>query len=202
MRKLLLVLFLAVIALTIKAQRFNGGILAGFNGSQVEGDSYKGYNKPGAVAGFYVETDIAPAVFAGLEIKYNQKGARKNPTAKDPTKYIMRLNYIDLPVYAGFRTGEWGAVLAGIQPGYLLSGKEFDVYGEFPPEDQAEFNSFDLQALIGFQFDFLDYLKADLRFALSVLPIRDKPGDTNYYWHDSQFNNVISLALYYQIGGR
>jgi len=202
MKKYLLILFMVLAVGTIKAQRFNGGILAGFNGSQVEGDSYKGYNKPGAVAGFYVETDIAPAVFAGMEIKFNQKGARKNPTTKDPTKYIMRLNYIDLPVYAGFRTGEWGAVLAGVQPGYLLSGKEFDVYGEFPPQDQAEFNSLDLQALIGFQFDFLDYLKADLRFALSVLPIRDKPGDTNYYWHDSQFNNVISLALYYQIGGR
>lgn len=203
MKKILFVLFLAIITLTIRAQRFNGGILAGFNGSQVEGDNYKGYNKPGAVAGFYVETDIAPAVFAGMEIKFNQKGARKNPTTKDPAKYIMRLNYIDVPVYAGFRTGEWGAVLAGIQPGYLLSGKEYDVYGEFPPQDQAEFNNLDLQALIGFQFDFLDYLKADLRFSLSVLPIRGKPGvDTPVYWLNSQFNNVISLALYYQIGGR
>ena len=203
MKKIVLVLFLAIITLTIRAQRFNGGILAGFNGSQVEGDSYKGYNKPGVVAGFYVETDIAPAVFAGMEIKLNQKGARKNPTTKDPDKYIMRLNYIDVPVYAGFRTGEWGAVLAGIQPGYLLSGKEFNVYGEFPPQDQTEFNNLDLQALIGFQFDFLDYLKADLRFSLSVLPIRGKPGvDTPVYWLNSQFNNVISLALYYQIGGR
>ena len=94
-------------------------------------------------------------------------------------------------------------MLAGIQPGYLLSGKEYDVYGEFPPQDQAEFNNLDLQALIGFQFDFLDYLKADLRFSLSVLPIRGKPGvDTPVYWLNSQFNNVISLALYYQIGGR
>jgi hypothetical protein len=202
MKKYLLFIILLVAFSLVKAQRFNGGILAGFNGSQVEGDSYKGYDKLGAVAGFYVETDIAPAVFAGMEIKFNQKGARKDPTSKDPTKYIMRLNYIDLPVYGGFRTGEWGAILAGIQPGYLLSGKEYDAYGEFPPEDQAEFNSFDLQVLLGFQFDFLDYLKADLRFALSVLPIRDKPGDTNYYWQDSQFNNVISLALYYQIGGR
>ncbi len=198
----LFIILLAAVSL-VKAQRFSGGVLAGFNGTQVEGDNYKGYNKPGAVAGFYVETDIAPAVFVGMEIKFNQKGARKKITTKDPEKYIMRLNYIDLPVYAGFRTGEWGAVLAGIQPGYLLSGKEFDVYGEFPSEDKAEFNNLDLQALVGFQFDFLDYLKADLRFAYSVLPIRGKPGmDTPVYWLNSQFNNVISLALYYQIGGR
>lgn len=202
MKKYFLFIILLAAFSLVKAQRFNGGVLAGFNGSQVEGDNYKGYNKPGAVAGFYVETDIAPAVFVGMEIKFNQKGARKKITTKDPEKYIMRLNYIDLPVYAGFRTGEWGAVLAGIQPGYLLSGKEFDVYGEFPREDKAEFNNLDLQALLGFQFDFLDYLKADLRFSFSVLPIRGKPIDTPVYWLNNQFNNVISLALYYQIGGR
>jgi hypothetical protein len=202
--KRLLMLAVAAIFMTglAKAQRFDGGILAGFNGTQVEGDSYKGYHKPGAVAGFYVQSDLAPAIFAAMEIKFNQKGARKNPTTKDPTKYIMRLNYIDMPIYAAFRTSDKGSILAGIQPGYLLSGKEFNEYGEFPPEDQSPFNNLDLQVLVGFQFDFLDRVKADLRFALSVLPIRDKPGDTNYYWHDSQFNNVISLALYYQIGNQ
>ena len=202
--KRILMLAVAVVFVTgvLKAQRFDGGILAGFNGTQVEGDTYKGYNKPGAVAGFYVQTDLAPAIFAAMEIKFNQKGARKKVTTKDPEKYIMRLNYIDLPVYMAFRTSDRGSILAGIQPGYLLSGKEFDNYGEFQPDDRNTFNSFDLQALIGFQFDFLDQVKADLRFALSVLPVRDKPGESNYYWLNSQFNNVISLALYYQIGSR
>lgn len=203
MKQYLLLLALVVFTSGLSnAQRFDGGILAGFNGTQVEGDTYKGYHKPGALAGFYVQTDLAPAIFAAMEIKFSQKGARKNPTAKDPTKYIMRLNYIDLPVYAAFRTSDRGSVIAGLQPGYLLSGKEFNEYGEFPPQDQHSFNTIDLQALIGFQFDFLDVVKADLRFALSVLPVRDKPGETNYYWQNSQFNNVISLALYYQIGSR
>ena len=49
------------------------GILAGYNATQVEGDTYKGYHKPGLVAGFYVQTDVAPAVFAAMEIKYSQK---------------------------------------------------------------------------------------------------------------------------------
>ena len=198
----LLIAVLVFTSFIAKAQRFDGGILAGFNGTQVEGDAYKGYNKPGAVAGFYVQTDLAPAIFAAMEIKFSQKGARKNPTTKDPTKYIMRLNYIDLPVYMAFRTSDRGSIIAGIQPGYLMSGKEFNEYGEFPPQDQHAFNTIDLQALIGFQFDFLDQVKADLRFALSVLPVRDRPGETNYYWQNSQFNNVISLALYYQVGSR
>lgn len=203
MKQLLLLVLLAVFLTSVgTAQRFDGGILAGFNGSQVEGDAYKGYHKPGAVAGFYVQTDLAPAIFAAMEIKFDQKGARKNPTTKDPTKYIMRLNYIDLPIYAAFRTNERGSIIAGIQPGYLLSAREFNEYGEFPPQDQSEFNQFDLQALIGFQFDLLDQLKADLRFSYSMIHISDNPGDSNYYTKDGWFNNVITLALYYQIGSR
>ena len=194
-------LFLFVVTIA-KAQRFDGGALLGFNATQVEGDTYKGYHKPGIVAGFYVETDIAPAIFAAMEIKYSQKGARKKSNEKDPTKYIMRLNYIDLPIYMAFRTSENSAIIGGISAGFLISGKELNEYGEFPTEDQNAFNTIDLQPLIGFQFDFLENLKADLRFALSVLPVRGKPEGTNYYWQNNQFNNVITLALYYQIGRR
>lgn len=201
-KKLLLPLFFLFAANMAFAQRFDGGALAGFNATQVEGDTYKGYHKPGAVAGFYVETDIAPAIFAAMELKFSQKGARKKSTEKDPTKYIMRLNYIELPVYMAFRTGENSTIIGGISPGFLISGKEFNEYGEFPPADQNAFNTFDLQPLVGFQFDFLDNLKADLRIALSVIPVRNKPGNDFDYWINNQFNNVITLALYYHIGRR
>ena len=193
-----LLLFMVQVA---TAQRFEGGFLAGFNASQVEGDTYKGYHKPGILAGFYVQTDVAPAIFSGMEIKFSQKGSRnKNkPNDPDPDKYIMRLNYVDVPLFMGFRTNEWGAVVAGVSAGYLISGREFDEYGQFVEEDQNEFNNFDLQPFVGFQFGMLDNVKLDLRLALSVLPIRERPINTNYYWINNQFNNVISLALYYRI---
>lgn len=199
-KKLLAATFFLLMVILTFAQRFDGGAIVGFNASQVEGDTYKGYHKPGAVAGFYVETDLAPAIFASFEIKYSQKGARKKVTTKDPEKYIMRLNYIDLPVYLAFRTNDKGSVLAGLSTGFLIGAKEFDNYGEFPLEDQNAFNTIDLEPFLGFQFDFLDNLKADLRMGLSVIPIRGKPGvNSNSYWLNSQFNNVITLALYYQI---
>lgn len=185
------------------AQRFEGGLIAGYNASQVEGDTYKGYSKPGILAGVYVQTDLAPAIFAGMEIKYAQKGSRNKikPKDTDPQKYIMRLSYIDVPFFMGFRTNDHGAIIGGISAGYLLSGKEFDEYGQFPPEDRNPFNNFDLQPFLGFQFDVLDRLKLDLRFAYSVLPIRGQPGEdaTNYYWLNNQFNNVISLAMNYRL---
>ena len=181
------------------AQRFEGGALAGFNASQVEGDYFKGFNKPGVLAGFFVQTDIAPAIFAAMEIKYSQKGSRKRIKPKDPEPevYIMRLGYMDVPLYLGFRTNDIGAVVAGVSAGYLIHAAEYDEYGPFPEQDSHPFKSLDLQPFLGFQFDMLEQVKIDLRFALSVLPIRDKPVNTNYYWQNHQFNNVISLAAYY-----
>ena len=104
-------------------------------------------------------------------------------------------------LFLGFRTNDRGAVVAGVSAGYLISGREFDEYGEFVEEDREAFNNFDLEPFIGFQFDMLDNVKLDLRFALSVVPIRGQPGDnaTNYYWLNNQFNNVISLAMYYRL---
>lgn len=198
-KKILIPILFFFVANMAFSQRFNGGALLGFNASQVEGDTYKGYHKPGLVAGFYVETDIAPAIFAAMEIKYSQKGARKKVTTNDPTQYIMRLNYIDLPLYMAFRTSERSAIIGGISTGFLISAKEINEYGELPQEDQNAFNTIDLEPLVGFQFDFIENLKADLRFSMSVLPIRGKPVNTNYYWQNNQFNNVITLSLYYQI---
>ena len=202
-RKILFALLMLFMTLWVSAQRFEGGVIAGFNATQVEGDTFKGYNKPGILAGFFVQTDVAPAIFAGMEIKYSQKGSRKRikQNDPDPKKYIMRLGYIDLPVFAGFRTSDRGAVVAGVSAGYLMHSMEYNEYGEFPKDDLHVFKNLDLQPFLGFQFDMLEQLKIDLRFALSVLPIRGQPGEdaTTYYWLNNQFNNLISLAAYYNL---
>jgi len=201
MKKAILTIAMLFSVGLIYAQRFDAGLIAGFNASQVEGDYFKGYNKAGIVAGIYVQTDVAPAVVAGMEIKYSQKGSRRpyNPKQPDVDKYIMRLGYIDIPVFMAFRANNRSMILAGITPGVLLHSKELDSYGEFPVEDQHPFKNFDLEPFVGFKFDFLERLSVDLRFALSVVPIRNKPEGTNYYWQNNQFNNVISLAFYYEL---
>jgi hypothetical protein len=186
------------------SQRFDGGILGGFNGTQVEGDTYKGYHKPGILAGVWVQTDMAPAVFAAMELKFSQKGARNKIDPKNPVpeKYIMRLDYADLPVYLGFRTNDYISLVGGITFGYLLRSAEINEDGPFPPADQKPFNSLDLQPFLGFQFDVFEKLKLDLRIAYSVLPVRGKPDNDLWYWRQNQFNNVLSMAVYYQLGSR
>ncbi|WP_303921699.1 porin family protein [Draconibacterium sediminis] len=201
MKRIVVAFGFLLIANFAVAQRFDAGIIAGFNGTQVEGDNLKGYHKAGILAGLFVQTDIAPAIVAGMEIKYSQKGSRRafDPKQPDIDKYVMRLGYIDIPIFMAFRTNDRSMIIGGIAPGVLIHSKEVNSDGEIPEPDRQDFNTFDLQPFVGFQFDFLEHASVDLRFALSVLPCSDK-SETNYYFHNGLFNNVISLALYYRLG--
>ena len=182
-------------------QRFEGGILGGLNASQVDGDHTTGYHKPGVLLGGYVQTDISRSAFVGAELKYSQKGSRKNPNPKlqDQEKYIMRLGYIDVPAYLGIRTGETVSIFTGLSFGYLMHSAEYDNYGELPEIERRPFNNFDFQAFLGVRFELTDRLKLDVRGAYSFLPIRDLPGDRLDYWWDDQYNNVLSTTIVYRL---
>lgn len=183
------------------SQRFEGGALVGLNASQVDGDTYSGYKKPGVVAGGYVQTDLSRTVFAGMELKFAQKGSRNvDSLATDgQIKYIMRLTYAELPVYLGIRTSERISLLVGLSPGYLIKGTEYNDYGKFVAQDQHPFNAFDLEAMLGFRFQLAKRIFVDLRGAYSLLPIRDQTGDALWYWKSNQFNNLLSTTLLYRL---
>lgn len=203
MKRFYLVVFLLVIpGIFAFSQRFEGGVMGGLNASQVDGDTYSGYNKPGIVGGVYVLNNFSRTVFAGMELKFTQKGSRKNPDPKsndDNSIYTMRLNYAEIPVYLGIRTSDRIAVLAGLSAGYLIKGTEFDIDGKFVEQNQHPFNTTDVQGFLGFRFQMTDRLFIDLRGAYSVLPIRDKPGEILSYWKGSQFNNLLSTTILYRL---
>jgi hypothetical protein len=183
------------------SQRFEGGVIAGFNASQVDGDLYKGYHKPGIALGGYVQTNLTRTVYAGMELKLMQKGSRNidSLAIEGQIKYIMRLNYVDLPVYLGIRTSEKISLLIGVSPGYLISGTEYNDYGKFPEQDQHTFNDFDFQGWLGFRFQLTRRLYADLRGSYSLIPIRKQEGEALWYWKSNQFNNMLSTTIQYRL---
>lgn len=202
MKHFILTLFIVFACYASFAQRFEGGLIGGFNAAQVDGDQYKGYHKPGIALGGYVKTDLSRTVFAAMELKLMQKGVRNIDSLavdQQQIKYIMRLNYIDLPVYLGFRTSERISMLIGISPGYLLSENEYNDYGKFPIEDRHPFNSLDLQAMIGFRLQLTHRIAVDVRGAYSLLPIRNQPGKEIWYWKSNQFNNILSTTILYRL---
>ena len=196
-----IILLLTITSLTGFAQRFEGGALIGLNASQVDGDNYSGYHKPGVALGGFVQTNLSRTIYAGMELKLMQKGSRNiDSLATDgQIKYIMRLNYVDLPVYLGIRTSERISLLVGVSPGYLISGREYNDYGKLTEQDQKAFSEFDLQGLLGFRFQFTKRLFVDLRGAYSVLPIRKQKGDPLWYWRSNQFNNLLSTTVLYRL---
>jgi len=197
----LIVWLLAITGLSGFSQRFEGGVIVGLNASQVDGDNYKGYHKPGVALGGYVQTELSRTIYAGMELKLMQKGSRNiDSLATDgQIKYIMRLNYVDLPVYLGIRTSEKISLLVGLSPGYMISGTEYNDYGKLPEQDQKPFSEFDLQGLLGFRVQITRRLFIDLRGAYSVLPIREQKGDPLWYWKSNQFNNLLSTTVLYRL---
>lgn len=200
-QRLFMFWLLLTVGLNGFSQRFEGGLIGGFNASQVSGDTYKGYHKPGIVLGGYVQTELSQTVYVGMELKFEQKGSRNidSLATNGQIKYIMRLNYVDLPVYLGIRTNEKISLLLGLSPGYLISGAEYNDYGKFVEEDQNLFNELDLQAMLGFRVQITRRLFVDLRGAYSLLPIRKQKGEGLWYWKSNQFNNLLSTTVLYRL---
>ena len=73
------------------AQPFFGGVSAGLNVSQVDGDGFSGYNKAGLYAGFFVNTMIREKMGAQFEIRYSEKGSSKKSSAENPEIYRIEL---------------------------------------------------------------------------------------------------------------
>lgn len=196
-----LILVFVIASLSSYSQRFEGGLIGGFNASQVDGDLYKGYHKPGIAMGGYVQTNLSRTIYAGMELKLMQKGSRNidSLAIEGQIKYVMRLNYVDLPVYLGIRTSEKISLLLGVSPGYLISGIEYNDYGKFPEQDQNAFNDFDFQGWLGFRFQITKRLYIDLRGSYSLLPIRKQKGDALWYWKSNQFNNMLSTTALYRL---
>ncbi len=66
-----------------------------FTATQVDGDTYGGYNKAGFQGGVFVNTRLSDLFSAQLEIKYTGKGARKPVTSRIP-RFILLLFIISI----------------------------------------------------------------------------------------------------------
>ncbi|HEY4786407.1 MAG TPA: porin family protein [Bacteroidales bacterium] len=183
------------------AQRFHGGPLLGFNASQVDGDTYSGYNRFGLMGGTYVYTHLTDVLDIQMEIKYMSKGARKLTTEQDPTQYKSNLNYIEIPVLLRYNTKQKIGIEAGLGFGYLFSYSEEDENGILPSRATTKFKPFELSSLIGMNYQFAKKFSVNLRYSYSILSIVNRPTvNYTYFRHSGVFNNLFSLGLYYTLG--
>lgn len=200
MKKLLVLPIILLCAGTLYAQRFRaGGVLVGLTASQIDGDNYRGYGKVGVQGGGWVRTMFTYTLGGQMEIRYVQKGALKRNTVNDPTYRRTALHNIDIPLMAQYIYNENLVLELGIGPEILIYVKQEDENGELPIPD-PQYNRFTMSAIAGLGYHFLEVLYVHFRFNYSILPIRAHPSGQTYLLNQGHYSNVLSIALYYQIG--
>jgi hypothetical protein len=199
-----------------QAQVFKGEIIGGINLTQVDGDQQVGYRKVGAHAGIGV---MFPFSFkknqenkpwaVSMEILYNQRGARArnlnyNPQdtisgyAQGKFKYLLRLNYISLPLMLHFTdSGKW-TVGVGFAYNRMFSSKEWE-YGLLQTYDSVKrLNANDFTVLADVRFRIWQQLKFGFRFEYSIASLRTRhfqtPGREETR---KQYNN--NLTFYFVV---
>jgi opacity protein-like surface antigen len=207
MKKLQLFFLLISVSIAGLSQHFHGGIVAGFTASQVDGDSYAGYNKPGLLGGVFISTSLTPIIDARFEIKYASRGAR-NPASDDNTgAYRLGLQYIDMPIVLSARIKQLGFIELGVVPGYLFAIRGEKDDGILTEADKAAYRKFDLGTLVGANINISKKITLNLRYSYSIFSIRDLESDGSYYsWFGKLFghshgdyNNYLSLGINYML---
>ncbi len=129
---------------------FEGGISAGFNFSQVDGDNYAGFNKIGINAGPIVHVNFTPNWNLSLEVLYSQKGSRTKPDPNNFNTYNLSMDYIEIPVLANYNDKSRLIFQAGLAYGRLFSVKE--VINGIENNNNEAFYNYELSYIFGGTF--------------------------------------------------
>ncbi|WP_075590395.1 porin family protein [Labilibacter marinus] len=205
------ILFIALLIITslhTSAQDFKAGAVGGMTFSQVDGDTYAGFNKLGVVAGLYVEREFSELWSAQFEIVYKQKGSRHNPNESigDYTKYQLDFGYVEVPIIAKIHVKKF-SFEAGVSLGSLIHSYEGDQYGELP-ESIYPFEDFEFSSITGINYQFHPRMYMNLRWSYAFTRVRKAYGgdfddQKPPHWGDGkygQYNHVASFSIYYEFG--
>ena len=217
MKKMMMMLFMATVALTASAQNEVGQLtlqpkvgfnLANITDIRVKTSSYtdnteKGNLKGDFVLGLEAEYGIEEKISVAAGLLYSRQGTDfgevkvyGNPdgsVSEGWDKNERNLDYLNIPIVANFYFAKGWAVKVGVQPGFLLSArKEIDGLGntENVSKDAKDlFKSFDLSIPFGLSYE---YEKAvfDLRYNFGMTKINKDDGDYK--------NSVIQFTVGYK----
>lgn len=197
-RQLLFIIIFFVSISGSFAQDFHGGVLAGLASSEVSGDRLQGPHKAGLYFGGFVNRYISQRSSFQMELDYIQKGSRENPTEKNGYySYLLRLNYIEIPVSYKYDFHPKGTLETGLSLGVLVNYYE-EANGYEQVAGAGDFETLDLSFNIGAYYTLVDNLRINIRYSNSILPIRPHAGGNSYMLNQGQYNEVLSFVLFYE----
>lgn len=206
----LILLAMAIVLATggqLMAQRFKGAVMGGFNMSQVDGDEVYGYHRFGGHIGVAAILPLKKWDIT-LETVFNQKGSYQKPRFPADTltgEYDLRLNYLEVPLMVHYTDREFITGGIGFSYGRLVYANEVEHGGNDPPyTDSVVFNNSDFNFLADVQIRVYKRLKFNVRFAYSIVPIRERtfyPLNTGQF-DRKQYNNLFTFRVVYVINER
>lgn len=197
-------------------QQFKAGLLAGIVTSQVDGDTYAGYDKAGFSAGGFAAKKFSSESkwSASFEIIYIQKGSRKvpHPERGDYSEYKLNLNYAEVPLLLKYDFSMPDSlsgqrikftIEGGIAIGALVYSREQDAFGLV--SGGTPFQKADYSALLGLNYFLTEHIGFNIRTAYSIIPVR-KGGTSSYYqnwtykiFKPGYYNNLLVFSVRYHI---
>ncbi|MEN8201767.1 MAG: porin family protein [Bacteroidota bacterium] len=199
-RVIRVILFTALLmtAFVSHGQTLAYGVFGGLTASQVDGDTYTGFNKLGLNAGGFVNRYIEFDIYWQAELKYVSRGVYKGPGDFDPTLYRSTYHYLEIPLSAHYLYDEKIQLELGISPEVLLGTVFRDENGALDPSTYPENRRFGLSVFAGLGYWFSPSTGVNLRYTNSAIPFRD-PQEWNHPRYKGYFHNVISLSLAFRI---
>ena len=185
---------------------FTGGLVAGLNFTQVDGDTFYGYQKVGINAGGVVYVHFSEVLGISTELIYSQKGSRGELVTQSATngtyvqKYFMNVNYAEVPVTFHVISHKFDFEV-GISYARLINSNEWVESDQPVVIDPVanRFNTSDVDYVFGLARKLYKRWYANARFQYSIIAIR--PTDrvpTGFSWgNNGQFNNLLNLRIMY-----
>ncbi|MFZ5551839.1 MAG: outer membrane beta-barrel protein [Bacteroidota bacterium] len=194
-------LFLSFSSWSQENRVFTLGAVAGLNTSQISGDNLAGFDQIGLYAGAYTNIYVSEKLQFQIETCFSQKGSRRNakPDKGQYYNYFLRLNYIDIPVFARFRTrnfiGEIGPCFS-----YLVSYYEEENYN---PINFRSFKPFEISGFLGLGYQLVpEKLVFSVRINNSFLPVRDHLFGSTFRLNRGQYNAVLNFVFQAHLFGK
>ena len=184
------------------AQNFRGGLMGGLVSSQVDGDSWAGYNKSSFTLGAFVNRKLNSDFGVQMEMRYVRKGALHDDTKKGGFSYYKsKLNYVEIPFTGRYYINRF-IFEGGAAMGVLINSSEEDLYGEISSLESTPFNRMEISGIIGFSYTVTDDIFINFHLQYSMLPIRTNFSNNIqplYYYQKYSFNNLIGFSVYYYL---
>ena len=208
MKKLCMLALVTLLTFTgLRAQSFDGGLIAGAVTSQINGDGYAGFHQLGCTAGFFGRIPSAGPSSWQLELKYSLYGAHSDSKEVDYGMNPMdiRLHYVELPLLFRYDLSQFnvnGKALDFITLELGLSG-DFLIRGTQSANFEDNFDNdawlfFSLTGDLGIQFDLSDRLGINVRSMNSLTPCRFHPEAPVLSWYH-YYNIALQATVVYTI---